>query len=66
MPRIALASMTAFLISQFFDVTIFQKIRLRWPENRYLWLRNNGSTFLSQLLDTLIFVPIAFVGVYSL
>jgi len=66
LPRIALASMTAFLMSQFFDVTIFQKIRRRWPDNRYLWLRNNGSTFLSQLLDTLIFVPIAFVGVYSL
>ncbi len=64
MPRIAIGSMIAFLVSQFLDVHLFQKIRKLLPDNRYLWVRNNGSTFFSQLVDTLIFVPIAFLGIY--
>jgi queuosine precursor transporter len=62
-PRLVLASLTAFLVSQFFDVYIFQKIRAKLPSDKHLWIRNNGSTILSQLIDTAIFVPIAFVGV---
>mgnify|MGYP000902539738 FL=1 len=65
LPRLAAASLTAFLISQFLDVNLFQKIRKLLPEDRFLWIRNNGSTFVSQLVDTLIFVPIAFLGIYS-
>ncbi len=65
LPRLALGSLTAFLISQFLDVNLFQKIKSKLPENKYLWIRNNGSTFVSQLVDTLIFVPIAFIGVYD-
>ncbi|MDD4184372.1 MAG: queuosine precursor transporter [Candidatus Izemoplasmatales bacterium] len=65
LPRIALGSLVAFLISQFFDVNLFQKIKSKLPNDKYLWLRNNGSTFVSQLIDSLIFVPIAFLGIYS-
>lgn len=61
-PRIALASLTAYIFSQLLDVHLFQKIKSRYPGNKYLWLRNNGSTVISQLIDTLIFVPIAFIG----
>lgn len=62
-PRIVLGSLTAFLISQFLDVHLFQRIRAKLPSDRYLWVRNNGSTMISQFVDTAIFVPIAFLGV---
>ena len=65
LPRIALGSLTAYLISQLFDVYMFQKIKSKLPEDKYLWVRNNGSTLVSQLIDTSIFVPIAFLGVWS-
>ncbi len=60
MPWIVLGSMTAFIVSQMFDVYIFQWIKKKLPDDKYLWIRNNGSTILSQLIDTAIFVPIAF------
>jgi len=62
-PRIVLGSLTAFLVSQFLDVHLFQKIRAKLPSDRHLWIRNNASTMISQLVDTAIFVPIAFLGV---
>lgn len=62
LPRIALGSLSAYIVSQLFDVYMFQKIKSKLPDDKYLWIRNNGSTLLSQLIDTLIFVPIAFIG----
>jgi len=64
--RIVVGSLVAYLISQFLDVKVFQKIRKRFPSDKMLWLRNNGSTWFSQLIDTLIFVSIAFVGQFEL
>lgn len=65
LPRIALGSLTAYIISQMVDVHLYQKIREKLPEDKFLWVRNNGSTLVSQLIDTTIFVPIAFLGVWS-
>jgi uncharacterized integral membrane protein (TIGR00697 family) len=65
MPRVALGSLTAYLVSQNIDVRLFSLIRRRFPKPNQLWIRNNGSTLLSQLVDTLIFTTIAFWGVYS-
>ncbi|MCK5761439.1 MAG: queuosine precursor transporter [Candidatus Izimaplasma sp.] len=65
LPRIALASLSAYIVSQLIDVHVFQKIKKIFPEDKYLWIRNNGSTLFSQLIDTSIFVPIAFLGVYE-
>ncbi|MBU0536420.1 MAG: queuosine precursor transporter [Nanoarchaeota archaeon] len=64
LPRIAFASLTAYFISQFHDVWIFAKMKKRF-KGRFLWVRNNASTMLSQLLDNMIFTLIAFVGVFS-
>jgi len=50
LPRLLLASLTAFLISQFIDVNIFDKIKERLPENKFLWIRNNLSTMILSLL----------------
>ena len=46
------ASMTAYLTAQFIDIRIFHFWK-RKTKNRHLWLRNNGSTIFSQLIDTL-------------
>ena len=63
MPRIALASMAAYLVSQLHDVWAFHAIRER-TGGRMLWLRNNASTMVSQLLDSAIFCTIAFWGLF--
>ena len=47
------------------DVHLYQAIRRKLPEDKFLWVRNNGSTLVSQLVDTTIFVPIAFLGIWS-
>ncbi len=60
--RLIIGSLAAFLVSQLLDVTLFQWIKSKLPANKWLWVRNNGSTILSQAIDTLIFVPIAFLG----
>lgn len=64
-PRIILGSLTAYLVSQLIDVWIFHACK-RLTKGRHLWLRNNLSTALSQLLDTLIFISIAFWGLMPL
>lgn len=64
-PQIAIASMVAYLTAQHLDVWIFSALRKLFPTDNQFWIRNNGSTLISQLLDTLIFTSIAFFGVYS-
>lgn len=63
MPRIALASMCAYLISQLHDVWAFHAIKAR-TGGKMLWLRNNASTMVSQFLDSAIFCTIAFWGMF--
>jgi len=59
--RIILASMTAYLISQHHDVWAFHFWRDK-TGGKYLWIRNNASTIVSQFLDTSIFIFLAFYG----
>jgi len=47
------ASMAAYLTAQFIDVQLFHFWK-RLTKGRYLWLRNNASTFTSQLIDTFV------------
>jgi uncharacterized integral membrane protein (TIGR00697 family) len=53
-PIFVIGSITAYLISQTFDVWIFHKIKTL-TGGKYLWLRNNVSTLSSQALDTFIY-----------
>ncbi|WLR53012.1 queuosine precursor transporter [Bacillus tianshenii] len=62
--RVAVGSLAAYLISQYVDVRLYSLLKNKFSSNRYLWVRNNGSTMISQLLDTLIFCTIAFLGVF--
>ncbi|MCF7923831.1 MAG: queuosine precursor transporter [Candidatus Izimaplasma sp.] len=65
LPIVFLASMTAFFVSQLVDIYIFAKIKEKLPNTKYLWIRNNGSTLISQFIDTIIFVPIAFYASFT-
>lgn len=57
--RIAAASLTAFAIGEFTDVLIFARLRARLG-SKNLWIRTNISNFVSQFLDTTIFMFLAF------
>lgn len=63
-PMIAIGSLTAYIISQYFDVWVYDKFKRMFPSDKQLWIRNNGSTMISQLIDTAIFCSIAFLGQY--
>lgn len=60
--RVAAASLVAYIISQSLDVNLFHKIKSRLPETKWLWVRNNVATIISQLVDTAVFVTLAFLG----
>ncbi len=64
LPRITIASLAAYLVSQLHDVWLFARLKRRM-KGRFLWARNNASTMLSQLIDNTIFTLIAFTGVFS-
>ena len=61
-PRIIVASLTAYVLSQFHDVWLYNLLKDRM-HGRHLWLRNNLATMLSQLIDSMVFITIAFYGV---
>ena len=63
-PCVVAGSAVAYIVSQLHDVWSYHFIKGRFPSTRLLWLRNNGSTLVSQLLDSLIFSTIAFYGLY--
>lgn len=69
-PRMMIVGIVTYAIVQRFDVWAYHK----WwaltkdktgDERRFLWLRNNGSTLISQLLNTIIFTLGAFYGTYT-
>ena len=68
-PRIILASLLVYAVTQRFDVWLYHK----WwnftekkfkSKEKFLWLRNNGSTLVSQALNAVLYNLIAFAGVY--
>lgn len=69
-PRVMLSGGAAYIISQFFDVFAYHKW-WSWTQKhfankkKFLWLRNNGSTLLSQAVNTLCFTFLAFYKVYD-
>lgn len=70
-PRMIFASLTVYVVSQVFDVWLYHKW---WAftekkfgnKRRFLWLRNNGSTLVSQLINSVLFTFAAFYGMYDL
>lgn len=63
MPRITIASVSAYFLSNLHDI----KAYLFWKKKtsgKHLWLRNNASTMVSQIIDTVVFTLAAFLFVY--
>lgn len=70
-PRIVCASLAVYFVSQLTDVWLYHKwwdwCRKKFGDSkRGLWIRNNGSTMISQLLNTLLYTFLAFYGTYSI
>ena len=59
--RPAIATLVSYVITQFCDVYFFHFIRKK-TNGEWLWMRNNGSTFLSQTMSNAIFLTIGFWG----
>ncbi len=66
LPRIAAASLLAYLISQLHDVWAYALWKRLVPAENKIWIRNNASTLISQLIDSIIFVVVAFLGVFPI
>ncbi|HEX3023187.1 MAG TPA: queuosine precursor transporter [Lachnospiraceae bacterium] len=70
-PRLMLVGIAVYAIVQAFDVWAYHKIwnytsKKYKDTKRYLWIRNNGSTLISQLLNTVLFTFGAFIGIYDM
>lgn len=70
-PRMMLSSLAVYALAQVFDVWLYHRW-WDWTAKRtgdrraYLWLRNNGSTLISQLVNTVLFTSFAFWGTYDI
>ncbi len=62
--RIVAASMAAFWAGEFVNSFVLAKLKIA-TQGRYLWIRTIGSTIFGQGIDSLIFYPLAFYGVWS-
>jgi queuosine precursor transporter len=63
-PRIVLASIVAFWAGEFVNSYVLARMKI-WTEGRMLWTRTIGSTVVGQGVDSLIFYPVAFLGIWS-
>ena len=69
-PRVMLSSLAAYVLCELYDVWAYHHIwdwsaKRRGSRRPCLWLRNNGSTLVSQLINVLSFNLLAFAGVFS-
>jgi uncharacterized integral membrane protein (TIGR00697 family) len=63
-PRIVLASITAFFCGEFVNSYTLAKMKL-WTNGNALWTRIVGSTICGEGVDSLVFYPLAFLGVWD-
>jgi queuosine precursor transporter len=63
-PRIVFASIVAFWAGEFVNSYVMARMKIL-TRGKYLWTRTIGSTFVGQGVDSLIFYPLAFAGVWS-
>lgn len=61
--RITMASLISFVISQFFDAILFDKLQKKYKK---LWLSNNISTLVCQIIDTVTFCFITYYGILNM
>lgn len=63
-PRLVLGSLIAFCAGEFCNSFVLAKMKL-WTDGKYLWTRTIGSTIVGEAVDSLLFYPIAFYGIWS-
>ena len=63
-PRIVLASIVAFWAGEFVNSYVLARMKI-WTRGRHLWTRTIGSTLVGQGIDSLLFYPLAFYGVWD-
>lgn len=63
-PRIALASMVAFFVGEFVNSYVMAKLKVK-TAGRFLWFRTVSSTIFGEAVDSLVFYPLAFLGVWE-
>lgn len=63
-PRITAASLIAFWCGDFANSYVMAKMKL-WTRGKLLWTRTIGSTIVGQGVDSLLFYPIAFAGLWT-
>jgi uncharacterized integral membrane protein (TIGR00697 family) len=63
-PRIVLASLLAYFFGEFCNSFVLAKLKI-FTEGRFLWMRTIGSTMVGEAVDSLIFYPTAFLGIWS-
>jgi len=61
-PRIVFASLVAYFVGEFSNSFILAKLKIM-TKGKWLWTRTIGSTLVGELLDSAIFISIAFIGV---
>ncbi len=62
-PRLLAASFIAYLIGEFLNSLVLAKLKVR-TAGRYLWLRTISSTLVGELADSIVFITVAFWGVW--
>ncbi|HEX4848926.1 MAG TPA: queuosine precursor transporter [Novosphingobium sp.] len=62
--RIVLASILAFWAGEFVNSFVLAKMKI-WTKGKHLWSRTIGSTVFGQGVDSLIFYPVAFLGIWT-
>lgn len=62
--RIVLASLIAFWAGEFVNSYVMARMKV-WTKGRYMWTRTIGSTVFGQAVDSAIFYPVAFLGVWT-
>ena len=63
-PRIVFASISAYWIGEFSNSFILAKMKI-WTKGKWLFTRTIGSTIVGTFIDSLIFYPVAFYGIWS-
>jgi uncharacterized integral membrane protein (TIGR00697 family) len=63
-PRLLLASFIAYLVGEFLNSYVLARLKLA-TQGRFLWVRTIGSTVVGQGADSLVFITIAFAGIFS-
>ena len=63
-PRIVFASILAFWAGEFVNSYVLARMKI-WTRGRHLWSRTIGSTVVGQGVDSLIFYPLAFYGLWD-